>query len=129
MTDPPARSWPTGPVGSYVRGVSFARDGRRVAVASGMLAGLFDAATGEPLTPPLRHSDVVRHVTFSPDERLLATSSDDRTARLWDAATGQPVGIPMQHSAVVWEGSFSPDGSRLATASRDKQLRVFDVST
>jgi WD40 repeat protein len=128
MSDPPARSWPAGPVGSDVRTVRFARDGRCVAVVSGSAAGLFDAATGEPLTPPLRHSNSVRHVTFSPDEGLLATGSDDSTARLWDAATGRPVGKPMQHSAVVWEASFSPDGHCLATASRDGQLRVFDVS-
>ena len=28
-------------------------------------------------------------MTFSPDGRLVLTTSDDRTARIWDTATGE----------------------------------------
>src|SRR5262249_61150334 len=35
------------------------------------------------------HTDQVFYVSYSPDGKLLATCSQDRTARLWDVATGK----------------------------------------
>ncbi|KAK3897924.1 hypothetical protein C8A05DRAFT_19404, partial [Staphylotrichum tortipilum] len=34
------------------------------------------------------HSSLVKAVAFSPDSRLIASGSCDRTIRVWDAATG-----------------------------------------
>ena len=118
---PAARSPRT--IAGYTWISEFSPDGRRLALASGSSsppytgrATVIDAATGETLLPPLRHGGNVRFVTFSPDGNLIATASDDGTARLWDAATGEPVSGELRHAAGPVTGSvFSPDGQRLLT--------------
>ncbi len=65
--------------------VAFSPDGKTVLTGSAdKTARLWDAATGQPIGPPLPHRDAVQAVAFSPDGKTVLTGSDDRTARLWD---------------------------------------------
>jgi WD40 repeat protein len=84
---------------------------------------------------PLRASlsadaQIVRDLAFSPDGAILATASDDGTARLWDTATHRQIGTALRtDSKAVNSVAFSPDGTMLATASSDGTARLWNVAT
>ena len=77
----------------------------------------------------------------SNDGKLLASGSEDGTARVWDATTGDLVRVLEGHGkrtgfqqrggfgALVSAVAFSPDGASLATGCRDNLVRVFDLGT
>jgi len=86
-----------------------------------------------PTESPVRtlegHADRVSSVTFSPDGKLLASGSDDKTIKLWNVATGAVVRTLVGHSESVTSVAFSPDGSLLASGSTDSTVRMWEVAT
>jgi len=71
----------------------------------------------------------VTDVTFSPDGRLLASCSEDKTVRLWDPATGKHRRTLAGHTDGVTGVAFSPDGRLLASSSEDDTVRLWDPAT
>ena len=63
----------------------------------------------------------------SPDGKLLATASDDKTARIVAVADGRELGR-ITHDGAVRAVAFSPDGKLLATASWDETARIVAVA-
>jgi WD40 repeat protein len=71
------------------------------------------------------HTDAVYRVAFSPNGRLLASVSEDETARLWEVASGRPHGRPL--TGPLYGVAFSPDGRLLATGDADNTVRLWEM--
>ncbi|MFO1500752.1 MAG: protein kinase [Verrucomicrobiota bacterium] len=103
----------------------FDRAGSRILISTLSNARIFDAKTSRPLTPAMPHGNRVWFARFSPDERWVATASEDRTARVWDATTGFPVTEPLSHRTIVSCLAWLPDSPRLLTGSYDGTVRLW----
>jgi len=75
------------------------------------------------------HDGAVFGVQYSPDGRLIATASADRTARLWNAGTGDVIHVLNGHDDDVSAVAFSPDGRTLATCSDDHTIKLFETAS
>jgi WD40 repeat protein len=67
-------------------------------------------------------------VTYSPDGRMLALGSQDRTVKVWDARTGELLHTFRGHTAWVKGIAFAPDSRRLVSSSLDGTIKVWDVA-
>ncbi|MFZ1990073.1 MAG: TIR domain-containing protein [Alphaproteobacteria bacterium] len=71
----------------------------------------------------------INGVSFSHSGKMLATASDDGTARVWDAASGAQLAILTGHQNWVWSAKFSPDEKSVVTASRDLTAKIWDAQS
>ncbi|MEZ4365540.1 MAG: protein kinase [Kofleriaceae bacterium] len=112
-----------GPHVGLARWITFAPDGRQVAIGGDATITVWDLAarTSRVLTG---HSDAVYMVTFTADGRRLLSASDDGTARWWDLTTGD-VQVLRGHDDDVVRARLSPDETTIATASLDRSARVW----
>lgn len=82
-----------------------------------------------PLFTLAGHEDVALTVDFSPDRRLLASGSADRTIRLWDIPSRRQVACLRPHWSTVSVVRFSPGGEFLLSGSFDKTALLWSVET
>ncbi|CBF86026.1 hypothetical protein AN2021.2 [Aspergillus nidulans FGSC A4] len=81
-------------------------------------------------------------LVFSPDAKLILSTSTDRAIKLWDAATGDlQKRLPCHSDSIITDAfsrssgypnwifsvAFSSDGQHIAAASADKTIRVWSI--
>ncbi|TAD79227.1 MAG: hypothetical protein EA001_04795 [Oscillatoriales cyanobacterium] len=106
----------------------FSPDGRWLATSTGKGIGQLQLWTsaGQFVRELGRHPDSIYCIAFSPNGQLVATASNDGTAKIWNLQ-GQLVATLAGHQGPVDWVAFSPDGQRLVTASDDRTVRLWTV--
>ncbi|EIW77380.1 WD40 repeat-like protein [Coniophora puteana RWD-64-598 SS2] len=72
------------------------------------------------------HTEEITAIEYSPDGRLIATTSKDATVRLWDPLTGQQlqkINTPRGAESLA----FSPSGRQLVTVCEDATVLIWKV--
>jgi WD40 repeat protein len=90
---------------------------------------VWDAVTGSVRRVLQESLTEVTHVTFSPDNKLVLTSTAKKPGQIWNTATGA---VQTLHGAVgrVANAHFSSDNQLLVTVSRpDWKARLWDPQT
>jgi len=84
-----------------------------------------------PLVPKVivyqGHCAPIRHLTWSPDGKWIASTDEDLTLQVWSVETGTVLFTrtlcDTPASALAW----SPDGTRLALTDEESQLSIWDA--
>jgi WD40 repeat protein len=95
-------------------------------------AALIDSSAAHTATRLLGSTGVMQSVALSPDRRILAAGTADRTVLLWDLSDPD---LPTRFEPaitgpgdVVYSVAFSPDGRTLAAGSGDSRVHLWDIA-
>eukprot|EP01156_Anaeramoeba_ignava_P022554 Anaeramoba_ignava/c20788_g1_i4.p2 GENE.c20788_g1_i4~~c20788_g1_i4.p2 ORF type:complete len:371 (+),score=73.60 c20788_g1_i4:140-1252(+) len=75
------------------------------------------------------HRQLINQVCFSPDMRIIASASFDKSIKLWDGNKGDFIGTLFGHVGAVYQISFSSDSRLLVSGSKDSTAKVWDIKS
>ncbi|RTE78989.1 hypothetical protein BHE90_006511 [Fusarium euwallaceae] len=120
---------------SVVASVKFSHDGMYIATGCNFTARIFDIQTGEQVcvlghNAPKEGEDMyIRSVSFSPDDKCLATAAENKIIYLWDIKVGTILAQFEGHEMDIYSVDFAPDGRSILSGAGDRTVRLWDVDT
>lgn len=117
------------PGGQGVNGISASADGSRAVTAGrdGKLT-LMNVPGRTRVAAVQAHSDWVIGSALSPNGRLAATSSSDRTVAVWELPTMRKVATLEEMSAIGSPVVFTGDGRAMVATSSSDAFQVYSVN-
>ncbi|MCY4419005.1 MAG: High-affnity carbon uptake protein Hat/HatR [Cytophagales bacterium] len=91
---------------------------------------IWNMKTKEVFTDLNAHYSRVTHVTFDKEDRLMVSSSRDKTAKIWDMHNINDLPIVLEaHQGWVHMAGFDPQGKQVFTVSQDADVRVWPTGS
>lgn len=91
---------------------------------------LWDGETSKkPITRLSGHQQPINLVNFSPDGRLIASASFDKSLKIWDAVVGKFKSSLRGHVGAVYQVCWSSDSRMLVSGSKDSTVKLWDIQT
>ncbi|CAD5942208.1 putative WD repeat-containing protein alr3466 [Planktothrix tepida] len=112
-----------------VYAVVISPNNQTLAVGSFGAIRIWDLKTDAPPRTIAAHSSWVKALAISPDGKVLASGSNDKTIRLWDLKDGNRMRTIEGHTEAVNAIAFSPNGQILASGSDDRTIRLWGSET
>jgi WD40 repeat protein len=86
---------------------------------------IWDVYNGEVSQEMRGNDDVTMTVSFSHDDRWIASGSNDLTIKVWETEKWTPVVTLHGPSMEIYDVAFSPDDRLIAAASKDQSVRIY----
>jgi len=83
--------------------------------------------TADCLSTIIAHEKDVNSIDISPDGRLVASGSQDRTLKIWNTTDLSLAGTLKGHRRGVWRVRFSPVDKIVASCSGDKTVKLWSL--
>ena len=74
------------------------------------------------------HEKDINVVTVSPNDKLVVSAAQDKTAKVWKLKSGRHVGVLKGHKRGIWCAVFSPVDRCIATGSVDSTIKLWALS-
>ncbi len=88
---------------------------------------IIDVATGKEVKDIKNgHSDTVFGVSFSPDDKILATCAADKFVKTWEVPSGKFIKAFEGHTHHVLDVDWQANGKQLASAGADNVVKIWD---
>lgn len=112
---------------------------RRLVVCAAVLAALLAAANAQDKDKDKKeekdvstevdkaHDALIYSLAVSPDGKMLASGSYDKTIKLWELPSMKFIKKLEGHTENVYCVTFNKDGTELASSAQDKTIRIWNV--
>jgi len=84
--------------------------------------------TGE-IDPLEAQSSPANAVAFSPNGKLAAFASADKTVVIWEVEGNRELRRCIGHTASLWAVAFSADGTRILSGGKDGSIRLWETES
>lgn len=83
----------------------------------------------KPVARMTGHQQLINDVKFSPDARIIASASFDKSIKLWDGLTGKYLTSLRGHVQAVYQVAWAADSRMLVSGSADSTLKVWNIKS